>query len=80
VLRSRGHTNFSLGKTLARRYKAAITQRNQQVEGHRGFTETVDPTLVKKWETICEKWEADKIPKKAQNPYHTEGLGKFSLL
>lgn len=63
---------------MVRRYKSAIPLRNQQVEGHRGFTETVDPSLVKKWEAICKKWEADAIPKKVQNPYHTEGLGRSS--
>jgi len=65
-----------LGKTLVRRYKAAIPLRNQQVEGQRSFTETLDPQLVEKWTTMCEKWEADNVPKKALNPYHTEGLSE----
>jgi len=61
---------------LVRRYKAAIPLRNQQIEGQRSFKETLDPQLVDEWTAMCEKWEADSIPKKATNPYHTEGLGK----
>jgi len=26
---------------------------------------------------MCEAWEADVIPKKAPNPYHTEGLCEY---
>jgi len=26
---------------------------------------------------MCEAWDADIIPKKVPNPYHTEGLGEY---
>jgi len=63
----------SLGKTLMSKYKAAIAERNVQVEGHRGLTESLDPTLVANWEKLCIEWEGDNYPKKKLNPYYTEG-------
>ena len=62
-----------LGKTLMSKYKAAIAECNIQVEGHRGLTESLDPTLVAKWERLCIEWERDSFPKTRFNPYHTEG-------
>ena len=61
-----------LGKTLMSKYKAAIAERNIQVEGHRGLTESLDPSLVAKWEQLCVEWESDSFPKKKLSPYHTE--------
>jgi len=54
----------------------ALKERNLQAEGHRGFTQTLDIKLVDEWAKICEAWEADVVPKKAKNPYHTEGLSE----
>lgn len=62
-----------LGKTLMSKYKAAIAERNIQVEGHRGLTESLDPALVANWEQLCVEWEGDAFPKKKFNPYQTEG-------
>jgi hypothetical protein len=62
-----------LGKSLMSKYKAAIAERNIQVEGHRGLTESLEPELVTKWERLCVEWEADRFPKKKPSPYHTEG-------
>jgi hypothetical protein len=64
---------IGLGKMLMTRYKAAIAERNIQVEGHRGLTESIDPRLVAKWEKLCMEWEGDSFPKTKPNPYQTEG-------
>ncbi|PPQ77173.1 hypothetical protein CVT26_008093 [Gymnopilus dilepis] len=60
---------IGLGRTLLRRYKAAVAQRNLQQEGHRGLTASLDTAVVAKWEKMCEKWDAEPFPKKSQNPY-----------
>ena len=60
-----------IGKTQVRKYKKAVAERNVQTEGHRGFTASLDDTIVIKWEAMCANWEHDKaVPKKAPNPYH----------
>ena len=63
-----------LGKTLMSKYKAAIVERNIQVEGHRGLMESLETRLVAKWEKMCIEWESDRVPKMKANPYHTEGI------
>ncbi|KAF8954794.1 hypothetical protein BDZ97DRAFT_1927721 [Flammula alnicola] len=65
----------SMGSTLLRRYKAAVKDRNLQVEGHRGLTASLDPKLVGGWEKMCVDWDEDTFPKKKKNPYHLEGAG-----
>ena len=70
----------ALGKTLMSKYKAAIIERNIQVEGHRGLTESLDPMLVARWEKMCLEWESDSFPKTKANPYYTAGLCMFLLL
>jgi hypothetical protein len=65
-----------MGKTLMRKYKAALAERNIQLEGHRGLTTSLDPTLVAKWEAMCAIWEGDPLPKKAPNPYETDASSK----
>lgn len=62
-----------LGKTLARKYKLAVADRNIQNESHRGFTASLNPKLVEDWEALCLAWEKDDFPKKASNPYHIKG-------
>lgn len=62
-----------LGKTIMSRYKAAVVERNIQVEGHRGLTQSLEASLVAKWEKMCEDWENDGFPKSKPNPYRTEG-------
>lgn len=69
-----------LGKTLMSKYKAAIVERNIQVEGHRGLTQSLDSTLVASWERMCVEWEGDSLPKTKANPYYTEGLCTFPHL
>ena len=70
----------ALGKTLMSKYKAAIIERNIQVEGHRGLTESLDPMLVARWEKMCLEWESDSFLKTKANPYYTAGLCMFLLL
>lgn len=65
-----------MGSTLMRRYKAAIRDRNIQVEGHRGFTATVPLDLVASWEAVCAAWDASPHSKRVKNPYHTQGARK----
>lgn len=67
---------ISMGSTLLRRYKAAIRERNLQVEGHRGLTESLDKELVKMWERMCVEWDRDAFPKTAKNPYQLDGAGR----
>ena len=60
-----------MGKTLLRKYKAAVAERNIQAEGHRGLTAVLKSTVVTRWEKMCEDWEGDAaFPKKKKNPYH----------
>jgi hypothetical protein len=59
-----------------RRYKAAIRERNIQVEAHRGFTATLSEELVSEWERMCVVWEKDSFPKQAPNPYRMEGISE----
>ena len=73
------HFNFwnwqkyiGMGKTLMRKYKASLAERNTQVEGHRGLTATLDTKLVAKWESMCIAWEAEGFPKTKTNPYETD--------
>jgi len=62
-----------MGKTLMSRYKAALAECNQQVEGHRGLTNSLEEVLVEKWESMCVAWEEDDYPKTCENPYKTAG-------
>lgn len=66
------NTFYPLGTTLIRKYKAAIRDRNLQVESHRGFTSTIAEDVVIKWEDICTAWEADQYNKSAKSPYYAE--------
>lgn len=60
-----------------RRYKAAVRERNIQVEGHRGFTSTLPQALVQQWEDMCITWEEAPHPKKkVPNPYEKQGIRK----
>lgn len=63
-----------------RRYKAAVCERNIQVEGHRGFTATISKDLVDRWEEVCLTWERDSFPKRAENPYVMDGICKLCYL
>jgi hypothetical protein len=65
-----------MGRTLMRKYKAALAERNIQVEGHRGLTVSLDAQLIAKWDSMCTVWEADGIPKKVPNPYGIDGSSK----
>jgi hypothetical protein len=71
---------IGIGKTLMSRYKAALAEHNQQVEGHRGLTSSLDEELVGKWEAMCIAWEDDTYPKKCENPYKNEGICKVDFL
>lgn len=65
---------IGIGKTLMSRYKAALADRNLQVEGHRGLTSSLDDKLVEKWEAMCIAWEEDTYPKSCENPFATKGI------
>ena len=79
---------IGLGTTLLRKYKAAVADRNIQVEGHRGLTDSLDPEVVETWEKMCIDWEEDIFPKTKKNPYHDDSIstpsyflfGCFSLV
>lgn len=66
-----------LGRTLMRKYRSAVAERNIQVEGHRGLTASLDKEVVEKWEAMCVEWEQDGFPKKKKNPYQNEGISKL---
>ncbi|KAK0220577.1 hypothetical protein IW262DRAFT_1448720 [Armillaria fumosa] len=46
-----------------------VIRRNQQEEAHRGFTQSLPPDMVSKWDDLCVAWEADKVPKMVLNPF-----------
>ena len=79
---------IGLGTTLLQKYKAAVTDRNIQVEGHHGLTDSLDLEVVKTWEKMCIDWEEDIFPKTKKNPYHDDNIsmpsyflfGHFSLV
>lgn len=69
-----------LGTTLAQKFKAAVAERNLQVKGHRGLTESLDAKLVEIWDTMCAEWELAPFPKtKKKNPYETDSTCKCML-
>ncbi|PPQ88150.1 hypothetical protein CVT26_012882, partial [Gymnopilus dilepis] len=53
-----------------KRYQKAVPERNKQTNAHDGFTASLNPVDVAKWEKMCETWEADVFPKSVANPYH----------
>lgn len=59
-----------------RKYKAVISDRNKQVEAHRGFTESLPMEVAAEWEAMCETWDADTFPKSQPNPYVVDGAGE----
>lgn len=59
-----------------RRYKAAVSDRNNQSEAHRGFTASLPEHVAEEWENMCVKWDADAFPKTEPNPYMVQGAGK----
>ncbi|KAK7041916.1 hypothetical protein VNI00_008897 [Paramarasmius palmivorus] len=64
---------ISMGKSLARRRKEAIRDRNLQIVAHEELTANLPPDLVEKWDAMCVEWEAAPHPKKnIPNPYHVE--------
>ena len=69
-----------MGKTLISRYKAALAERNRQVEGHQGLTNSLDSGIVEKWELMCIAWEECDYPKKGKNPYATSGTCAYTFL
>ncbi|PPR02922.1 hypothetical protein CVT26_009777 [Gymnopilus dilepis] len=65
---------INMGKTLARRYRKAVPERNRQTEAHRGFTASLDAKDVDVWTKMCEEWEAAPFPRAdIASPYHVEG-------
>lgn len=65
------------GKTLLRRYKGAVADRNMQREAHRGFTASLPPDLVGGWGAMCARWDADGFPKSVPNPFNTTDASEF---
>ncbi|PPQ74198.1 hypothetical protein CVT24_012717 [Panaeolus cyanescens] len=60
---------ITLGSTLARRFRVAVADRNQQEEAHRSLTSRLSSDLVAKWESRCIAWDKDPYPKTVENPY-----------
>ncbi|PPQ76849.1 hypothetical protein CVT24_010586 [Panaeolus cyanescens] len=76
------HLNFwnyekyiRMGATLLRRYRAALADRNQQTEAHKGLTSSINPVTVEKWESSCKAWDSDQYPKTVENPYKVDTEG-----
>jgi hypothetical protein len=67
----------TLGATLTRKYKAAIHDRNLQVESHQGFTSTIAEPAVKKWGALCAAWDETPHSKSVASPYDVEENCKF---
>ncbi|KAK7436269.1 hypothetical protein VKT23_019233 [Stygiomarasmius scandens] len=62
-----GHSN---GTTLMRKYKAAVAERNLQIEAHEGWTSRLPRVLVDEWEAACIAWEKAPYPKDGvDNPF-----------
>ncbi|KAL0573000.1 hypothetical protein V5O48_008967 [Marasmius crinis-equi] len=70
-----GHYNWKkytgLGATLCRRYTAAVKERNQQTEAHRGLTDALPEGLADKWEKMCVEWENAPWDRKGDNPFRS---------
>ncbi|PBK71032.1 hypothetical protein ARMSODRAFT_987945 [Armillaria solidipes] len=64
---------IGMGKALIQKYKAAIWERNVQVEGHRGLSTNLPVDLVAQWDLLCVEWENDTFPKSVENPFHVDG-------
>ncbi|KAK0495266.1 hypothetical protein EDD18DRAFT_1310020 [Armillaria luteobubalina] len=58
-----------MGLTLWKCYKVAIMERNWQEEAHQGFTQSLPPYIISKWDDLCAAWEANKVPKMVLNPF-----------
>lgn len=71
---------INMGATLARKYRAAVAERNLQVEAHRGLTESVNAKLTNAWDKVCQLWDDAPYPKTVQNPYEAEEVGEFHVL
>ncbi|PPQ99597.1 hypothetical protein CVT26_009183 [Gymnopilus dilepis] len=65
---------IGMGRTLARKYKTAVADRNIQNEAHRGLNSGLSESLTNEWEEICVKWEQDEFPKHQKNPYQADGV------
>lgn len=67
------------GRTLIRRYRAAVADRNKQLEAHRGLTASLKatPGLAESWDRMCEAWDADCFPKQLPNPFHVPSDGEI---
>jgi hypothetical protein len=55
LIQSEPVLTFYEGKTLMRRYRMAVPERNRQVEAHRGFTASLDDSDVAEWMKMCEE-------------------------
>lgn len=67
----------SIGKTLLRKYQAAISDRNQQREAHQGFSRSLPADTLEIWERMCSAWDADGFPKSLPNPFKTTDPSTF---
>ncbi|KAF9521458.1 hypothetical protein CPB83DRAFT_778711, partial [Crepidotus variabilis] len=67
-----------IGKTLFRKLRAAVANRNIQIEAHRGLTEGLEDGTADKWEAACVAWEKEGMSKSTTNPYVTTGVGEWS--
>jgi hypothetical protein len=66
----------NLGQSLRKSYKAAVSNRNLQLEAHRGFSEGIPNDLRAEWELKCKRWEEAPYPKikHVSNPYEQAEL------
>lgn len=64
---------------MLRKYQAAVSDRNQQQEAHRGFSDSLPRDTLASWELMCSAWDTDGFPKSLPNPFHTAEAGKYCL-
>ncbi|KAH7904972.1 hypothetical protein BJ138DRAFT_1118902 [Hygrophoropsis aurantiaca] len=65
---------IGMGSSLMQKYKAAVPERNRQVEAHNGFTASLPTHAVAEWTAMVTAWEQDSShPKQAPSPYEVSG-------
>lgn len=44
------------------------------------MTESLESSLVEKWELMCSEWEAEGVQKTKKNLYATDGVSKYPIV
>ena len=67
---------LSPGKSLLKRYRAAMSDRNMQREAHQGLSRSLGRKVTDRWEALCSAWDSDGFPKSVVNPFHVDDRSK----